>query len=91
MLVSILGYVLAVGWQPSIVRAGVAGLLASLAWLTARPRERWHFLLLGAVVLLAWNPYALLALGFQLSFSAVAAIYVAVPRLQRLLAGYPVP
>ena len=27
------GYVLAVGWQPSVVRAGVAGGLASLAWL----------------------------------------------------------
>ena len=47
---------LAVGWQPSVVRAGVAGALASLAWLAARPRDRWYFLLAGAAVLLAWNP-----------------------------------
>ena len=32
----IAAYVLAVGWQPSVARAGVAGTLASLAWLTAR-------------------------------------------------------
>ena len=39
------GYVLAVGAQPSVVRAGVAGALGSLAWLAARPRDRWYFLL----------------------------------------------
>lgn len=88
---AITGYVLAVGWQPSVVRAGVAGALASLAWLAARPRDRWYFLLLGAAVLLAWNPYSLLDAGFQLSFAAVAAIFVAVPRLQQSFAGYPVP
>jgi len=85
------GYVLAVGWQPSVVRAGVAGALASLAWLASRPQDRWYFLLLGAAILLAWNPYSLLDAGFQLSFAAVAAIFVAVPRLERSLAGYPVP
>jgi competence protein ComEC len=90
-LAAIFGYVLAVGWQPSVVRAGVAGALASLAWLAARPKDRWYFLLLGAAVLLAWSPYSLLDAGFQLSFAAVGAIFVVVPRLERTLAGYPVP
>jgi competence protein ComEC len=90
-LTAVAGYVLAVGWQPSVVRAGVAGSLASLAWLCGRARDRWYFLLVGAVVLLAWNPYSLLDPGFQLSFSAVAAIFVLVPRLQGWLEGYPVP
>jgi competence protein ComEC len=84
-------YVLAVGWQPSVVRAGVAGGLASLAWLASRPRDRWYFLLVGAAVLLAWNPYSLLEPGFQLSFSAVAAIFLLVPWIGRRLEGYPVP
>jgi competence protein ComEC len=90
-LAAIGGYVLAVGWQPSVVRAGVAGALASLAWLASRPSDRWYFLLLGAALLLAWSPYSLLDAGFQLSFAAVAAIFVVVPRLQQTFAGYPVP
>jgi len=91
ILLAITAYVMAVGWQPSVVRAGVAGSLASLAWLASRPRDRWYFLLLGAAVLLAWNPYNLLEPGFQLSFAAVAAIFVAVPWLEDRLRGYPVP
>ena len=90
-LFSIGGYVLSVGPQPSVVRAGVAGALVSLAWLAARPKDRWYFLLIGALTLLAWNPYDLLDAGFQLSFAAVAAIFVLVPRFQRRLEGYPVP
>jgi competence protein ComEC len=90
-LLAVVGYVLAVGWQPSVVRAGVAGGLASLAWLCGRARDRWYFLLAGAAVLLAWNPYSLLDAGFQLSFAAVGAIFVFVPRLQSWLEGYPVP
>ena len=91
ILLAITAYVLAVGWQPSVVRAGVAGALASVAWLTARDRDRWWLFLAGAAVLLAWNPYALLEPGFQLSFGAVAAIFLGVPPLLRLLEGYPVP
>jgi competence protein ComEC len=90
-LASIAAYVLAVGAQLSVVRAGIAGALASLAWLAARPVDRWYFLLLGALALLAWNPYAVLDPGFQLSFAAVAAIFVLVPRLMGALEGYPVP
>ena len=90
-LAAIGAYVLAVGPQPSVIRAGVSGALGSLAWIAARERDRWHFLLLGALVLLAWNPYTLLDAGFQLSFAAVAAIFVLVPPLERRLEGYPLP
>jgi competence protein ComEC len=88
-LAAIAAYVLAVGAQPSVIRAGVAGALGSLAWLTARAADRWHLLLVGAIVLLGWNPYTLLDAGFQLSFAAVIAIFVLVPRFDRFLEGYP--
>jgi competence protein ComEC len=88
-LAAICAYVLAVGAQPSVIRAGVAGALGSLAWLTARAADRWHLLFVGAIVLLAWNPYTLLDAGFQLSFAAVLAIFVLVPRFERFLEGYP--
>jgi competence protein ComEC len=90
-LIAVGGYLMAVGWQPSVVRAGVAGGLASLAWLAGRARDRWYFLLVGSAVLLAWNPYSLLEPGFQLSFSAVGSIFLLVPRIEAWLAGYPVP
>ncbi|HYM63410.1 MAG TPA: ComEC/Rec2 family competence protein [Gaiellaceae bacterium] len=90
-LTSVLAYVAAVGWQPSVVRAGVAGSLASLAWLASRPADRWYALLVGGAVLMAVTPYTLLEPGFQLSFAAVSAIFVAVPRVERRLEGYPLP
>jgi competence protein ComEC len=91
VLAAIGSYVLAVGLQPSVVRAGIAGALASLAWLASRPRDRWNFLLVAAAALLSWNPYNVLEPGFQLSFAAVAAIFVLVPAIERRLEGYPVP
>jgi ComEC/Rec2-related protein len=88
---AIWAYVLAVGTQPSVIRAGVAGSLASIAWLAGRQRDRWYALLVGAVVLLAWRPSNALDPGFQLSFVAVASIFVAAKPISRWLEGYPVP
>jgi len=90
-LIALAGYVLAVGERPSVIRAAVAGALGSLAWITARERDRWHALLVGAAVLLAWNPAFVFDVGFQLSFAAVASIFVVSPRVVRTLEGYPVP
>jgi len=90
-LVATGGYVLAVGPHPAVLRAAIAAGLGSLAWLTARERDRWHALLVAAVALLAWNPYFVLDAGFQLSFAAVSAIFVLTPRIVRGLEGYPVP
>ena len=90
-LAGMTGYVLAVGPQPSVLRAGITGALGSLAWLAARQRDRWYFLLLGALVLEIWNPYVVLDAGFQLSFAAVAAIFTLVRPILRFLQGYPAP
>jgi competence protein ComEC len=90
-LLAIGGYVLAVGPQPSVLRAGIAGALGCLAWLSGRERDRWHALLLAAAALLAWNPYTLLDPGFQLSFAAVLAIFRLAPPIRRFLDGYPLP
>ena len=90
-LLAVVGYALAVGLHPSVVRATIAAALASLAWLAARQRDRWQALLVGAALLLAWSPYNLFDAGFQLSFAAVPAIFVVTPRVVRFLDGYPVP
>jgi competence protein ComEC len=90
-LAAIGSYALAVGPQPSVIRATVAGAAVSFAWLGGRERDPWHVLLLAAVVLLAWNPYSVFDPGFQLSFAAVLAIFLAAGRVTEGLKGYPVP
>jgi competence protein ComEC len=87
---TVAAYALAVGLHPSVVRAALAAGLGSLAWLAGRERDRWQALLVGAAVLLGWNPYALFDAGFQLSFAAVASIFVVTPRVARALESYPV-
>jgi competence protein ComEC len=84
-------YCLAVGPQPSVIRAAVAGTAVSVAWLAGRLKDAWHVLLLAAIVLLAWNPYTLFDAGFQLSFAAVLAIFLLGGPFQRALEGYPLP
>ena len=91
VLASIGGYVLAVGAQPSVVRAGIAGGLGSLAWLTGRERDTRYVLVVAAIALLGWNPYNVLDAGFQLSFAAVLAIFFLAPRFGNWLEGYPLP
>jgi len=66
-------------------------MLASLAWIVARPRDRWHALAIGALVLLCWLPASALEPGFQLSFAAVAAIFAVLPRVSGVPDAYPVP
>ena len=90
-LATVAAYALAVGLHPSVVRAAIAACLGSLAWLAGRERDRWQALLVGAAVLLGWNPYSLFDAGFQLSFAAVASIFVVTPRVVGALEGYPVP
>jgi competence protein ComEC len=89
-LLTVATYALAVGLHPSAVRAALAAGLGSLAWLAGRERDRWQAMLVGAAVLLGWNPYSLFDAGFQLSFAAVASIFVVTPRVVRALEGYPV-
>lgn len=88
-VLAVAGYVGLVGPSPSVVRAGVAGVLASAAWLLSRPADPWHLYAAGLAVLLCRNPYDLLDPGFQLSFAAVAAILLLAPRLREALEGLP--
>jgi competence protein ComEC len=78
-------YVLVTGAGPSIIRAGVAGALVAVAWLGSRAVSRWHLLACGAALVLALDPLELMDPGFQLSFSAVLAIFLIAPRLRRAL------
>jgi competence protein ComEC len=84
-------YVLVVGPGASVVRAGVTGVVVAVAWLANRPVARWHVLAVAAAACLWLDPWATLEPGFQLSFTAVVAIFLLAPRLLAWLEGTSCP
>ncbi|MCL5882772.1 MAG: ComEC/Rec2 family competence protein [Actinobacteria bacterium] len=82
-------YVPLTGAGPSIVRAGIVGVLGLAAYLFSRQTNAYHFLALAAAMILSINPWSLLDPGFQLSFGAVIAIFSVAPVLRRPLAALP--
>src|SRR5919108_2976871 len=84
-------YVPLTGASPSIMRAGVMGAAGAVAALGGRPASRWYSLLLSGAVTLAVDPRAWQDVGWQLSFAAVAGIFLMVPALMRAFARMPEP
>lgn len=74
-------YVVAAGAPPSAVRAAVMCSLLQCSLLRSSSTDGLNTLAAAALVLLMWNPAAVNDLGFQLSFTAVAAIIVCHPSL----------
>lgn len=82
-------YVPLTGAGPSIVRAGIVGILGMAALVFSRQTDRYHFLALAAAAILSLNPYSLLDPGFQLSFAAVLAIFFVAPLFSQALPFLP--
>jgi competence protein ComEC len=88
LMVGVLGiifYVFLVGFQPSILRAGIMGLLAFGAALLGRQHFGVIALLVSGYLLLLWQPNYLLDVGFQLSFMATLGILFLKPLLDQPL------
>lgn len=82
-------YVPLTGAGPSIVRAGIVGVLGLAALVLSRQNSPYHFLALAAAAILTINPYSLLDPGFQLSFGAVLAIFLVAPLISAPLGFLP--
>ncbi len=89
LLPAVVVYVIVTGATASIVRAGVAGVVALLADLASRPGDGWLFWLLPAAWIMTRNPNALYDVSFQLSFAAVAGLLLLSRPLTRALAFLP--
>ncbi len=79
-MVVVLIYAGLVGFRPSVVRATLMVELVLFARWIYRDHNLINLLALAAWILLAWNPWMLSDVGFQLSFLATASILVFVPR-----------
>ncbi|MCZ4496142.1 MAG: fold metallo-hydrolase [Thermoleophilia bacterium] len=90
-MAAIPAYVLVVGGGASIVRAGIMGELALLAWLSGRLPDARQLLLV-AVTMICWAaPGAHRSLGLQLSAACVAALIFWATQLTRWLTDRGVP
>lgn len=77
----VLFYLSLTGFSPSVYRAGIMSLAAIFAWLFAQKVDLFASLSLAALLLLAYNPFLLYEISFQLSFAAVLGIFLITPRL----------
>ena len=82
-------YVVVTGATPSIVRAGVSGVVLLLANLSSRPTDGWFLWLVPGAFMLTLNPNVLFDVSFQLSFAAVAGLLALGRPLTRLLRFLP--
>ena len=73
------------GLSSSVVRAAILFTLVSIGRCLRRDASSLNSLAFAGVVMLLFEPRLLFDVGFQLSFSAVAAVLLWVPCVQRLL------
>lgn len=81
-------FCLLVGLSPSVVRAGTACVLMLAGQLFRRRPDSLNSMGFALTVLLACNPYAVLDVGLQLSFSAAAGVVLLSPRLLETLTAH---
>lgn len=67
----------------SFVRSETMFLLSMLAGMLRMPSNSLHFLMISCLIILAFNPWQLFAIDFQLSFILVFSLLVAVSSVQK--------
>lgn len=91
LLPAVAAYVVLAGSSPSIVRAGIAGGVVLVAGLVARPTDAPSLLLIPAAIMLTLSPNTLFDVSFQLSFAAVAGLFLLAGRLTHTFRWLPGP
>ena len=84
IIVSIWAFVFLTGLSTSIIRSATMISIYALFSVAGRHRSPVNLLCFTAIVMLLVSPSALYDIGFQLSFSAVLAILLLMPLLERL-------
>ncbi len=77
-------YAFITGLSPSVLRAVTMFSVVVLAKVIVRQSNIYNTLAVSAFILLLWNPYLLMQVGFQLSYVAVIGIVYLQPKFARL-------
>ncbi|MGW9478463.1 ComEC/Rec2 family competence protein [Saccharomonospora azurea] len=89
--VALVGFVAIVGYEPSVLRAGVMGAVGLLALVLGRRGSALPALAVAVCVLGILDPEMAVSMGFVLSVVATAGLVLVAPRWSRLLSrrGFP--
>lgn len=82
-------YVLLTGASPSVIRAGMMGMIGLYAARKRLLKDGKNILCAAALGMLVYNPYYLVSVSFQLSFLVTAGLMIFVPKLTPLLGLLP--
>mgnify|MGYP002713479018 FL=1 len=74
-----------IGFPYSIIRVLIINLIGFLAFLYQYPEDKIKSLLVAALLILIYNPFAVLNAGFVLSFVATSGVYLVYPKLRKYL------
>lgn len=85
MITAVPLYVLLAGGSPSVIRAGMMAMLGLAAARMNKLKDGLHLLAAAALIMLAWDPYMLGNVSFQLSFIVTAGLIIGVPPVRRWL------
>ncbi len=88
VMLVILAYVLLVGADAAVVRAGIMGMIYTLGLTFGRQTHVLNSLFASALVMMLVNPHTLWDLGFQLSFLATLGLVVVHPPLAERVQGW---
>lgn len=78
-------YILVTGSAPSVVRAGIMGMVGLYLLKKRRLKDSLNLVCLVGLGMLLWNPYYLVNISFQMSFLVTIGLILGVPRFNRLL------
>jgi competence protein ComEC len=84
VLLGIWYYAYVTGLSPSVCRASLMFSLMAVAKLSNRKTSSFNVVFMSAFILMLLNPYIIVDVGFQLSYTAVLGILYLQPKLQNL-------
>lgn len=82
-------YVLLTGFSPSVIRSGIMTMLGLYLMRRGLLKDGMNVLSAAALIMLVWDPYLLLNVSFQLSFSVTAGLILFVPLIMPYLGWLP--
>ncbi len=84
-IVALILFLFVTGFQPSILRAVIMTVVILSAQVIRREAEIFSSISLASILMLAWNPYMLFDIGFQLSFAATISLVLFYKRIREFM------